>query len=363
MNINDMLGGDNQRQVEALARQFGLDEAQTRAALEQLAPVVAAGMRQQAQSAEGLGQLIQALARGTMGGMSAANPDEMRAHGNDILSQIFGDKDVSRGVAQQISGQTGIGASVLKQLLPVIAMAVASSFLKTLFTGGASPAPQRQTPRQADAGGGMGGGLGDILNDMLGGGQGRGQPQRQAPQGGGGGLGDILNDMLGGGQGRGQPQRQAPQGGGGGLGDILNDMLGGGQGRGQPQRQAPQGGSDIDRLRDVLSDLITGGQQGGRQTGGTSYEADPRQSPRRAPAPESAPQQMPRGDGGIGDILRDILGGAPPPREPSQPGAQTGSPQAPQRSPLDDLFGTPGAPSRSAADDLLDAVQRRLGRR
>jgi hypothetical protein len=334
MNINDMLGGDNQRQVEALARQFGLDEAQTRAALEQLAPVVAAGMRQQAQSAEGLGQLIQALARGTMGGMSAANPDEMRAHGNDILSQIFGDKDVSRGVAQQISGQTGIGASVLKQLLPVIAMAVASSFLKTLFTGGASPAPQRQTPRQADAGGGMGGG-----------------------------LGDILNDMLGGGQGRGQPQRQAPQGGGGGLGDILNDMLGGGQGRGQPQRQAPQGGSDIDRLRDVLSDLITGGQQGGRQTGGTSYEADPRQSPRRAPAPESAPQQMPRGDGGIGDILRDILGGAPPPREPSQPGAQTGSPQAPQRSPLDDLFGTPGAPSRSAADDLLDAVQRRLGRR
>jgi hypothetical protein len=338
MNINDMLGGDTQRQVEALARQFGLDEAQTRAALEQLAPVVAAGMRQQAQSAEGLGQLIQALARGTMGGMSAASPDEMRAHGNDILSQIFGDKDVSRGVAQQISGQTGIGASVLKQLLPVIAMAVASSFLKTLFTGRGASAPQRQAPRQADAGGGMGGG-----------------------------LGDILNDMLGGGQGRGQPQRQAPQGGGGGLGDILNDMLGGGAGRGQPQRQAPQGGSDIDRLRDVLSDLITGGQQGGqqggRQAGGSSYESDPRQSPQRAPAPESAPQQMPRGDGGIGDILRDILGGAPPAREPSQPGAQTPSPQAPQRSPLDDIFGTPGSPSRSAADDLLDAVQRRLGRR
>jgi hypothetical protein len=184
---------------------------------------------------------------------------------------------------------------------------------------------------------------------MLGGG--RGQPQRQSPQqGGGGGLGDILNDMLGGG--RGQPQRQSPQQGGGGLGDILNDMLGGGRGQPQAQRQAPQG-NDIDRLREVLSDLITGGQQGGgQQGGGQSYEPPAR----RAPAPEPAPQQMPRGDGGIGDILRDILGGAPP-RQPPQGGQPDA---APQRSPLDDIFGTP---SRSAADDLLDSVQRRLGRR
>jgi hypothetical protein len=345
MNIFDMLGGDDQRHVQALARQFGLDEAQARAAMEQLAPVVAAGMRQQAQSAEGLGQLLEALARGTVGGMSATDPDQMRAHGNDILGQVFGDKDVSRGVAQQISGATGIGASVLKQMLPVIAMAVASSFLKTLFTGrGASPAPQRPAPRQADAGGG----LGDILNDMLGGG--RGQPQRQAPPQGGG-LGEILNDMLGGG--RGQPQRQAPPQGGGGLGDILNDMLGGGRGQPQGQRQAPQGGNDIDRLRDVLSDLITGGQRGGGQ---------PAEPPaRRAPAPERAPEPapMPRGDGGIGDILRDILGGAPP-RQPPQ-GGEPGP--APQRSPLDDIFGTPGTSSRTAADDLLDSVQRRLGRR
>lgn len=323
MNIFDMLGGQDQRQVEALARQFGLDEAQTRAALEQLAPVVAAGMRQQAQSAEGLGQLLNALARGTMGSMNATDADQLRTHGNDILSQIFGDKDVSRGVAQQIAGQTGIGASILKQMLPMIAMMVAGSMLKSLFGGRSAPAAP--------------------------------PPSRPADTGGGGGLGDLLNDILTGGANRGQaappPQpRSAP--GGGGLGDILGEILGGGA-RGGQMGRAPQGGNEIDRLREVLSDLVTGGRQQA-----PTQAAPPQRAPQPAPQPESAP----RGDGGIGDILREILGGAPPPQQ-RHPAPETHREAAPQRSPLDDIFGVPGSSSRSAADELLESVQRRLGRR
>ena len=47
-----------------IGRQFGLNEAQTRAAFEQLAPVVAAGIRRNNQTDDGLGNLLKALQAG-----------------------------------------------------------------------------------------------------------------------------------------------------------------------------------------------------------------------------------------------------------------------------------------------------------
>jgi hypothetical protein len=41
--------------------------------------------------------------------------------GNGILGHILGSKDVSRQVAAQASARTGIGADVLKQMLPMVA--------------------------------------------------------------------------------------------------------------------------------------------------------------------------------------------------------------------------------------------------
>jgi len=39
--------------------------------------------------------------------------------GNGILGHIFGSKDVSREVAARASAQSGVGADVLKKLLPI----------------------------------------------------------------------------------------------------------------------------------------------------------------------------------------------------------------------------------------------------
>ena len=113
--------------LSALGRQFGLDEQQTRSAFEALAPVVAAGMRRNAvqSSGGGLGDLLGSLG----GGNPAAYADDYTAFerpgavddGNAVLGQIFGSKDVSRGVAQQLSGSTGISDSILKKLLPLVA--------------------------------------------------------------------------------------------------------------------------------------------------------------------------------------------------------------------------------------------------
>jgi hypothetical protein len=47
--------------MAAIGRQFGLDESQTRAALDALAPVVAAGVRRTAQSPEGLQDILSSV--------------------------------------------------------------------------------------------------------------------------------------------------------------------------------------------------------------------------------------------------------------------------------------------------------------
>ena len=160
--------------LSAIGRQFGLTEEQTRAAFDALTPVVASGVRRSAQSETGLQDILNSA----LNGNRASDIDTAQSTGNDVLGQIFGSKDVSRGVAQQLSATSGIGAAVLKQLLPIVASIVMGQVAKKMGGGGQSSG---------------GGGLGDILGDILGGGQ---TQQRQQPQSGGGGLGDILGDIF-----------------------------------------------------------------------------------------------------------------------------------------------------------------------
>ena len=54
--------------ISAIGRQFGLDDEQTRAALDALVPVVAAGMRRTAQSPEGLQEVLRQVLTGGYGG-------------------------------------------------------------------------------------------------------------------------------------------------------------------------------------------------------------------------------------------------------------------------------------------------------
>lgn len=160
--------------LSEIGRQFGLNEEQTRAAVEALTPVVAAGMRRNGGAGGGLNDIIKSI---TQGGA----PDETDAatsQGNDILGEIFGSKEVSRGVANELSATSGIGASILKKMLPIIASIVMAQVAKQMGSRGGS----------------SGGGLGDILGDILGGGGGS-APQPKST----GGIEDILKDILGGG--------------------------------------------------------------------------------------------------------------------------------------------------------------------
>lgn len=212
MNIVEMIArSHNGHGLDILGQQFGLSREQTLQAVAELAPMVASGVRQNTKRDDDVVSLLQALGGGQheryLEEDSAVQFENVRDEGNAILGHLFGGKQVSRDVAMHASGSTGIGAAILKKMLPIIASMVMGAIFKRMTGGGRAeaPAPQR---------GSQGGGLDDLLRDVLGGGVGQPapQPRQRAPQPGGG-LDDLLRDILGGGTGAPhQTQQQQPTG-------------------------------------------------------------------------------------------------------------------------------------------------------
>ena len=187
--------------IGAIASQLGVNEQVAQMGAEALLPSILGGFKKTAQAQpsgmDGLGGLLGQLGGGGLFDSVVAPDPTPVDQGNNILGEIFGSKDVSRTVADHASGQTGIDPSLLKKMLPILAMLVAGYMAKQ------------------SGGEGAGGGLGGILGSVLGGGQ-----------AGGGGLGGMLGNVLGGALGGGQ--QAAPAAGGlGGLASML-DMDGDG---------------------------------------------------------------------------------------------------------------------------------------
>ena len=175
MQITDILaqmGG-----LQSMARELGVSEAQVASGAEALAPAVLGGFKKQTQTSglEGLGGLLGQLGGGgLLDNVLSPQPTDVSL-GNDLLGGIFGSKDVSRAVAQNAASQTGLDPSLLKKMLPMLAMLVGGFIAKQQGGGGAS---------RNSGGGGLGGLLGGLL-----GGQGGGRSS-------GGGLASML-DMDG----------------------------------------------------------------------------------------------------------------------------------------------------------------------
>jgi hypothetical protein len=179
--LQTILSAQNGQAVDQIGRQLGLDRSQTMSAIEQLLPALAGGVARNAASPDGLASLEAAL---TGGGhsryldnpMALGQPDAIQ-DGNGILGHIFGSKDVSRQVAANASAQTGIGADILKKMLPMLASVAMAAMAQRA---------SRTANGQVTLGPSSGGGLFDLLGPLLGG----GKP-------GGGGLGDVLGSIGG----------------------------------------------------------------------------------------------------------------------------------------------------------------------
>jgi len=193
MELTDILsraGG-----FSAMARELGVDESQVAGGADALLPAILGGFKRQAQSQpgglDGLGAVLGQLGGGGLLDNVLSNEPTDVGRGNDVLGQIFGSKDVSRTVAQDAATRSGLDPSLLKQMLPMLAMLVAGYMAKR---GGAPAAAQ-----EADAGGGLGDGLGGLLGGLLSGGQ--GAPRGGAQPGLAGmldlnGDGNPLDDIL-----------------------------------------------------------------------------------------------------------------------------------------------------------------------
>ena len=122
MDLTDMIAQSQGGQgLENLGRQFNLTDEQTRAAVDELAPAIMAGLRRETRSPDGLSGLLAALADGDHGRYLEGDDSGIVDDGNAILGHVFGSKDVSRGVAAHAADMSGISAGILKQMLPVIA--------------------------------------------------------------------------------------------------------------------------------------------------------------------------------------------------------------------------------------------------
>jgi hypothetical protein len=156
MQITDILaqmGG-----LQSMARELGVSETQAASGAAALAPAILGGFKKQAQSqpagVEGLGGLLGQLGGGgLLDDVLGPQPTNV-SRGNDVLGQIFGSKDVSRAVAQNAASQSGLDPTLLKKMLPMLAMLVAGYMSRQQGAGDAA---------QPSAGGGLGGLLGSLL--------------------------------------------------------------------------------------------------------------------------------------------------------------------------------------------------------
>jgi hypothetical protein len=175
MNILEVLtNAGNGAAVRQIGSQLGLSESQTTSALSALLPALASGVQRNAQTPDGLAGLAAALSSGRhqkyIENPSVLGDQTTVEDGNGILGHILGGKDVSRRVATQASATTGIGADVLKRMLPMVAALMMGGLAQRNMQGG--------SPLNTQAGGGglmgMLGGLldqnkdGSVLDDITG---------------------------------------------------------------------------------------------------------------------------------------------------------------------------------------------------
>lgn len=177
MQITDILaqmGG-----LQSMARELGVSETQAASGAEALIPAILGGFKKQAQAQptglEGLGGLLGQLGGGgLLDSVLAPQPTDVN-QGNNVLGQIFGSKDVSRAVAQNASTQSGLDPSLLKKMLPMLAMLVTGYMAKQSAGAAAQSSP-------------MSGGLGGLLGGLFG-----GQGAQSAGSGASSGLGSMLD--------------------------------------------------------------------------------------------------------------------------------------------------------------------------
>ena len=180
MNIENMF--DQTGALDALQRDLGVDHNTAAAGAAALMPALMKrfGRAATTQSetskvdgGEGLAGLIGSLGGGALlADVQNTSPTPVEK-GNMLLGELMGSKDNSRAVAQAAAGESGVDPSLLKKMLPVLAMAAAGYLAK----------------QSGSASGGLGGLLGNLLGTPSNADQGTASPT-QSPT-------DLVGQLMG----------------------------------------------------------------------------------------------------------------------------------------------------------------------
>jgi ketosteroid isomerase-like protein len=143
MQLTDILkqsGG-----LQSIARELGIGEDDAATAASALSPAVLGGFRKQVeahpQGMAGFGNLLNQLGGSSLLDQVVSSTPTNTAPGNNILGQIFGSKDVSNAVVQNASAQTGHDPSMLRKMLPMLAMVAVGYMAKQHSAAQASRQP------------------------------------------------------------------------------------------------------------------------------------------------------------------------------------------------------------------------------
>jgi hypothetical protein len=195
--------------INNLANHFGLSPEQAQSAVQALIPGMSMGLQNQAANSGGLASIIEMMTGGAhheaFNNPAATAAPQTASAGTDILHQIFGGQAGAEAIAQHATNTSGISASVMQSLMPV----VASMVMGGLFKGASNN------------------GLGGLLSSLTGAGA---APNLGAQAAQGGMLGGLLGSLMG-------AQATQPASAQGGLNDMLGSLMGSFMGGAQPASQ------------------------------------------------------------------------------------------------------------------------------
>lgn len=138
--LEELFGDDNKAAIDEVQKNFNLTEKETRVAVEELIPALSRGLQKNTESGAGMDELLDALRTGKhrqyMEKPETLGSPATTKDGNDILGHIFGDKKVSREVANRVSKKSGISSTLLKKMLPIVASLVMGALSKKVLGAG-----------------------------------------------------------------------------------------------------------------------------------------------------------------------------------------------------------------------------------
>jgi|GEM_PF-290569 len=185
MDLITQFGGSDV--ITSMAARVGLSAEQTQSAMAALMPAMTSGM---AQTVATQGPEVLNAAAAKAAAVDSTSPAGV-ALGSSLLGKLFGSSEVTASVTQQAATSTGIDASKIASLLPMLATLASGA----LAHGAAAAGPAGTAPAEAS---GLGGMLGSMLSRFSGGTAGTG--------GGAAGLlsmldanhdGNVMDDIMG----------------------------------------------------------------------------------------------------------------------------------------------------------------------